>query len=138
MNVHEWEIQSQQLTESILSTILLCEYIDDQKLADMITKSITRKKKMRLKYEGDKSAGRGWRKIQPVAVGKTKKGDYVLRAWQDGGPSQSDHKPMWRMFRLDKVEDASESLEKFTQAKPGYNPHGDRSMVGGVELNAKF
>jgi len=75
-------------------------------------------------------------------LGVSKKGKLVLRAWEREGSSYSAQNegnilPGWRLFRLDKIFTYTPTLDNFTEARPLYNPNGDKSMIT-VYLNAKF
>lgn len=66
--------------------------------------------------------------IQPYTLGIDKSnGKLSLRAFQVGAPSRRDHKPTWRMFRLDRIMDWKEMKKTFTVPAPGYNPQ-DKGM----------
>lgn len=89
-------------------------------------------------YEGDKNISPGYRQVEPVALGYSKANNLVLRAFQlRENPSYSQHKPMWRLFRVDKISDISKSLRKFNTSRKGYNRTGDKSMNSMI-INAKF
>lgn len=66
--------------------------------------------------------------IQPYTLGIDKKnGQLSVRAFQLGAPSRRDHKPYWRMFRLDRIVGWDEMKKTFTVPAPGYNPN-DKGM----------
>jgi hypothetical protein len=59
-------------------------------------------------YDGTDNGGKGYRTIEPVCLGLSKKGNFVLRAWEIDGSSWSaqndaNYLPGWRLFRLDKI-----------------------------------
>jgi len=104
--------------------------------------SIKKKKVMVIYYDGDDNGGKGYRTIEPVCVGYSKKGNLVLRAWEQEGSSWSAQNkgnslPGWRLFRLDKIFTFQPTMDNFTEMRPGYNPNGDKSMER-VIINAKF
>jgi hypothetical protein len=110
----------------------------DSDIVKSIKGSIRNRNTILFYYEGDENIARGYRWVEPVAYGYSKDGNGLLRAFQiKEKPSLSKHKPMWRIFRTDKISDVSKSLRKFNRPRKGYNPHGDRSMDT-VEINAKF
>lgn len=109
---------------------------------DDIKKSIEQKQVCSIYYEGDEPGGRGLREIEPVALGRSKAGNMVLRGWDRTGASHTAYKgeqplPSWRLFRVDKITMLKPTRENFTQAQPGYNFNGDKSMTQ-VILIAKF
>ena len=125
-----------KLLGSLKSLITEAASIDD------IKKSIEQRQVCSIYYEGDEPGGRGLREIEPVALGRSKAGNLVLRAWDKEGSSHTAYKgeqplPSWRLFRVDKTTMFKPTRETFTQAKPGYNFNGDKSMTE-VIIIAKF
>jgi len=125
-----------KLIGSLKSLITEAASIDD------IKKSIEQKQVCSIYYEGDEPGGRGLREIEPVALGRSKAGNLVLRGWDRTGASHTAYKgeqplPSWRLFRVDKISMLKPTRENFTQAQPGYNFNGDKSMTQ-VILIAKF
>ena len=117
---------------------LLNEAVSNNEVKD----SIRKKKVMNIYYDGKDNGGKGYRTIEPVCLGVSKKGKLVLRAWEREGSSYSAQNegnvlPGWRLFRLDKIFTYTPTLDTFTEVRPGYNPNGDKSMIT-VYLNAKF
>lgn len=93
-------------------------------------------------YDGDEPGGRGLREIEPVALGKSKAGNLVVRAWDREGASHTGYKgeqplPGWRLFRLDKLLSCKPSGEIYNTPRPNYNFNGDKSMSS-VIIIAKF
>jgi predicted DNA-binding transcriptional regulator YafY len=85
-------------------------------------------------YDGDEPGGRGLREIEPVALGKSKAGNLVMRDWDREGASHTGYKgeqplPGWRLFRLDKVLSCKPSGEVYNEPRPNYNFNGDKSMT---------
>jgi predicted DNA-binding transcriptional regulator YafY len=125
-----------KLLGSLKSLITEAASIDDVK------KAIEQKQVCSIYYEGDEPGGRGLREIEPVALGRSKAGNLVLRGWDRTGASHTAYKgeqplPSWRLFRVDKISMLKPTRENFTQAQPGYNFNGDKSMTQ-VILIAKF
>jgi len=125
-----------KLIGSLKSLITEAASIDD------IKKSIEQKQVCSIYYEGDEPGGRGLREIEPVALGRSKAGNLVLRGWDRTGASHTAYKgeqplPSWRLFRVDKISMLKPTRENFTQAQSGYNFNGDKSMTQ-VILIAKF
>ena len=84
-------------------------------------------------YAGDKPGGEGLREIEPVALGRSKSGNLVLRAWDKEGASHRGYlgkKPLpgWRLFRLDKILAFKPTSEVYNEPRPNYNFNGDKSM----------
>jgi predicted DNA-binding transcriptional regulator YafY len=107
-----------------------------------VQKTIRNKNVVIVYYNGDIPGGKGLRRIEPVCVGYSKAGNLVLRAWDIDGASHTNTTgeqplPGWRLFRLDKIFTYKSTADKFNQARPNYNPNGDKSMKR-VILNAKF
>ena len=93
-------------------------------------------------YDGDEPGGRGLREIEPVALGKSKAGNLVMRAWDREGASHTGYKgeqplPGWRLFRLDKTLSCKPTGEVYNTPRPNYNFNGDKSMVTIITI-AKF
>ena len=110
--------------------------------ADQITDAIRNKKVCVIYYDGDEPGGRGLRDIEPVCLGVSKKGNYVLRAWDNEGASHRGFLgkkplPSWRLFRVDKIMTYIPTDEKFDEIRPNYNRTGDKSM-NRLIINAKF
>jgi predicted DNA-binding transcriptional regulator YafY len=112
-----------------------------------IVDAIKNKHVCELSYKDDASIGPGKRIIDPVALGTSKRGNKVLRAYQTEGPSLKVNEegvplPDWRLFRLDRMDYFSpikgkdSAFETFSEP-PLYNPVGDKSM-NTVDVNAKF
>ena len=104
--------------------------------------AIKNKQKVIIYYEGDEPGGKGLREIEPVALGTSKAGNKVVRAWDDEGASHTSYTgeqplPGWRLFRLDKILSLKPTGEIFTQMRPNFNPNGDKSMTS-VIIVAKF
>jgi len=107
-----------------------------------VRNSIRNKKVIIIYYDGDDNGGKGYRTIEPVCLGVSKRGNFVLRAWESEGSSWSaknkgNYLPGWRLFRLDKIFTYRPTMDNFYTVRPNYNPNGDRSMER-VFINAKF
>jgi hypothetical protein len=108
---------------------------------DVVQDSIRKKQVITINYEG-KEYGRGFRDIEPVCVGYSKKGELVLRAWERQGVSHSkvtknNPIPGWRFFKLVKILTYQPQGDNFYEMRPDYNPDGDK-LMSSVILNAKF
>jgi predicted DNA-binding transcriptional regulator YafY len=107
-----------------------------------VSDTITNKNLVTIYYDGKDNGGKGFRTIEPVCLGYSKKGNLVLRAWEVEGSSWSasndgNFLPGWRLFRLDKIFTYQPTQDKFIVSRPKYNPNGDKSMTR-VLINAKF
>lgn len=126
----------------ILNTILL-EIINEQNLPILkttgnkpIANAIKNRNKITFYYSGPRkpkkdSVKAGYRiKVEPVALGLSKKGKLILRAWVDV-PSTTKTgfgKGHWRTFMLGRTNNVQVTDEVFNEKRPGYNEEGDGSM----------
>jgi len=101
-----------------------------------VLKAIKNKKVTTIYYEGDNVNNPGWRTIEPVCAGTTKRNKPVVRAWQTEGVTDTEI-PGWKFFVLNKIRHWSPTMDEFTEVRPNYNPNGDKSM-NQVWGNAKF
>jgi predicted DNA-binding transcriptional regulator YafY len=107
-----------------------------------ITDAVKSKKVITIYYNGKDNGGKGYRTIEPVCLGFSKKNNLVFRAWEREGSSYSannegNYLPGWRLFRVDKIFTFKPTMDNFTEMRPQYNPNGDRSMIQ-VLVNSKF
>ena len=117
------------------------QFLNEAIDGDSVLQSIRNKNKVRIKYDdgmGDNGGNpKGSRIIMPMAIGTTKKGYPVVRAYQEGGGSRRGT-PKWKFFRLDRITSWTPlNKKKFFQAPNGYNPNGDKTMGTFID-NAKF
>lgn len=109
---------------------------------DQVLDAINNKSYVRIKYDDtDGKGGKGTRLIQPMAVGTTKKGFPVVRAFQVGGSSKRGA-PKWKFFRLDRIVSWMPMKRKKFYMPPDrsygeYNRTGDKTMGTFID-NAKF
>jgi predicted DNA-binding transcriptional regulator YafY len=120
----------------------LSELITEIAAISDMTDSIKKRNVVTIYYDGDDNGGKGYRTIEPVCLGFSKKDNMVLRAWEREGSSYSAQNkgnvlPGWRLFRVDKIFTYKPTFDKFDEVRPNYNPQGDKSMIR-VLLNAKF
>ena len=125
-----------KLTESLKG--LLLEIASLETVQD----AIKRRQVCTINYDGDEPGGKGIREIEPVALGKSKAGNLVMRAWDREGASHTAFKgeqplPSWRLFRLDKILSMKPTGEIYNTPRPGYNFNGDKGMTS-VIIIAKF
>ena len=89
-------------------------------------------------YEGDTISNPGYREIEPYVYGLSKRENPVVRAYQLEGKTDSpENMPGWRLFRVDRMVDFVNSGDIFNEAKPLYNPTGDKDMTR-IYAQAKF
>lgn len=70
-------------------------------------------------------------KVEPVAIGLSKKGNLILRGWVEP-PSVSKKgfdKTNWRTFILGRMRNVEFTGETFDQKRPGYKEGSDNSMT---------
>lgn len=125
-----------KLTESLRG--LLLEIASLETVQD----AIKRRQVCIINYDGDEPGGKGIREIEPVALGKSKAGNLVMRGWDKEGASHTGYKgeqplPGWRLFRLDKILSCKPTGEIYNTPRPNYNFNGDKSMTS-VIIIAKF
>lgn len=109
-----------------------------QSVRNVLIDSIKNRHVVYFYYEGDDQIAKGYRWVEPVCFGYNSHGKELVRAFQlRENPSKSHHKPMWRLFRVDKISDISQSLKRFNKPRRGYNKLGDKTMSK-VLINAKF
>jgi predicted DNA-binding transcriptional regulator YafY len=125
-----------KLKESL--KVLICESASVSSVQD----AVNRRQVITIYYDGDEPGGRGIREVEPVALGKSKAGNLVMRGWDREGASHTGYKgeqplPGWRLFRLDKILSLKPTGEVYNQPHPGYNFNGDKSMVSIITI-AKF
>lgn len=125
-----------KLTESLKGLLLEIASIES------VQNAIKRREVCTVYYDGDEPGGKGIREVEPVALGKSKSGNLVMRAWDREGASHTAYKgeqplPSWRLFRLDKIMTIKPTGEIYNEPRPGYNFNGDKSMTS-VIIVAKF
>lgn len=109
---------------------------------DSVVSAVKNKEVCIIYYDGDEPGGRGLRVIEPVALGTSKRGNKVLRAWDYEGASHRGYLkkrpfPGWRLFRMDKILVFRPTGENFEEMRPNFNPNGDKSMTS-VIIVSKF
>lgn len=109
---------------------------------DDLQKAIANLDVIVITYDGDEPGGKGYRTVYPVCLGRSLKGNLVLRAYEPEGASHSvtigkKVLPGWRMFRVDKTFTFRRTGEKFSTLPTNYNPNGDK-LMSMVYINAKL
>ena len=82
---------------------------------DAVQDAIKKRQVVIIYYDGDEPGGKGLRQIEPVCLGRSKRNNLVLRAWDEEGASHrgllgTRPMPGWRLFKLDKIFDINEIL----------------------------
>lgn len=118
------------------------ELITEAASIDAVQDAIKKRQVVIIYYDGDEPGGRGLRQIEPVCLGRSKRNNLVLRAWDEEGASHRGYlgtRPMpgWRLFKLEKIMSFKPTGETFDTPRPNYNLNGDKSM-NSVIINAKF
>jgi predicted DNA-binding transcriptional regulator YafY len=94
-------------------------------MTDSIKNAILNRKRMTINYDP------GERVIEPHALGYSKDGNILLRAYQLSGASASGEHEHWKLFRIDRMDGAGGNSEGFDGPRPGYKK-GDKAMKGGI------
>jgi hypothetical protein len=109
---------------------------------ELITKAIKYGMIFLISYKGEKDnnfAGHE-RVIYPMVVGKSSKGNILVRGYHLNGWSVSNNRSIekiWRMFRLDRVISVTFTGSFYRLPPAGYNMN-DRGMRGGIIAKADF
>lgn len=103
---------------------LLTEWVSRNVIID----AINSRHVLYIYYSGDETINRGYRTIEPYALGTHKdSGNLVLRAWQQAGATDTPYenpkngglltppKGGWRMFRLDGITSALDTMKEFAK-----------------------
>ncbi len=69
--------------------------------------------------------------VEPHVLGRNRKGDALLRAYQVRGPRKPNNTTGWKLFRLDRISHAVETGDRFNDPRPRYKPN-DPTMRGGI------
>ncbi len=124
-----------KLKETILS-LLQEQNILKKTATKPIVDAIKNRRKISFNYSGPRkpkkdSVRPGKRvNVEPVAIGLSKKGNLIIRAWVEP-PSVSKtgfQKGKWRTFILGRASNIEISDETFDQKRPGYKEGDDKSM----------
>lgn len=123
-----------KLIETIKSFITEAVSFDD------LQRAIKNKDVIIITYDGDEPGGKGYRTVYPVCLGRSLKGNLVLRAYEPEGASHSvaigkKVLPGWRLFRVDKTFTFRRTGETFDTLPSNYNPNGDK-LMSTVYINA--
>jgi len=89
------------------------------KLTDL-KDAILSQKVIQFNYEGKE----GIRKVEPVLIGKTKKNNTAIRAYQINGATSTQNNE-WKIFLTDKMSNLKVLELDQAENRPEYNPNGD-------------
>lgn len=99
-----------------------------------ILKLIKDKKRVNLYYDGDDNNSKGKRYVELYALGISKSGNLVVRAYQLFGDTDTEN-AKWKLFRLDfitKIDQTGFEIRKpisdYDPTIPKFNPNGDKTM----------
>lgn len=116
-----------------VKNVMLSILKEEAKQNDVID-AIKKKYEVAITYD---DGANGIRRIQPMAYGKSKSGNLVIRAYQPEGDSKSDSSG-WKFFRLDRIGAWNPMMGRhFSEPPDTYNANGDNSMSE-VYLTADF
>ena len=94
-----------------------------------IMNAMSKRRIMELNYDDEEDpGGKGRRWIQMYCYGVSKAGNDVVRVYQVGGDTKSIQ-PGWKLFRVDRMENLRTLGGTFNEAKPLFNPTGDKDMI---------
>ncbi len=115
-------------------------FINEAVSFDDLQRAIKNRDIIIITYDGDEPGGKGYRTVYPVCLGRSLKGNIVLRAYEPEGASHSvaigkKVLPGWRLFRVDKTFTFQRTGETFNTLPSNYNPNGDKLMTT-VFINA--
>ena len=108
-----------------------------------IRRAIRQKKRITVNYTTVRIGAVGERTLEPHALGYSKEGNLLLRAWVNAGVSRSyplvnsknranQFKKRWRLFRVDNLSNINPTHQVFT-TRPRYNEEGDKAIERMVE-----
>ena len=94
-----------------------------------IMNGMTKRRIMELNYDDEEDpGGKGRRWIQMYCYGVSKAGNDVVRVYQVGGDTKTIQ-PGWKLFRVDRIKNLRKLSGTFDEAKPLFNPTGDKDMI---------
>jgi hypothetical protein len=109
---------------SLLKNIILEEASRSE-----IEDAMDKRRIISLRYDDEEDpGGKGQRWVEIYCYGLSKAGNDVIRVYQVGGDTKTIQ-PGWKMFRTDRVNDFRILGGTFDEARPLFNPTGDKSMT---------
>ena len=122
------------------------QFINEDATPAQVRDAIKKRYKAEIYYYEPGTKGSERRVIEPVAYGKSKGDNDVVRAFQPMGDTRSES-PEWKMFRLDRIRQWKPLRNNHFEEPPGpeypdlqdkkYNPNGDKGMSV-CYMNADF
>lgn len=88
----------------------------------MLSDAIKSRKQIKFYYDGFA------RLVEPFVLGRTKKGNLAIRAFQTAGGSNSNTVPGWHLFLVDKIGSLEVTEKSFSGVREFYNPN-DKGMT---------
>ena len=90
---------------------------------------MTQRRIAELYYDDNEDpGGKGKRWVQIYAYGNSLAGNDVVRVYQVGGDTKTIQ-PGWKLFRVDRMNQLKKLAGTFDEAKPLFNPNGDKDMI---------
>lgn len=128
------------ILEEIVNKNVICENVDYSQIND----AIDNRYRVKIEYKDAENAPPSKRFIEVYAVGLTKAGNPVIRAYQIFGGTKTVI-PKWKFFRLDKITKwepvkqlkFNKPISDRDNSIPKFNSTGDKSMSK-VNNIAKF
>lgn len=94
-----------------------------------VMKALRERKIVSLYYDDDEDpGGKEKRFVQMYCYGISKAGNEVVRVYQVGGDTKTIQ-PGWKLFRTDRIDRMKVLGGTFDEAKPLFNPTGDKDMI---------
>ena len=94
-----------------------------------IMNGMSKRRIMELNYDDEEDpGGKGRRWIQMYCYGVSKAGNDIVRVYQVGGDTKTIQ-PGWKLFRVDRMQNLRTLGGTFNEAKPLFNPTGDKDMI---------
>jgi len=94
-----------------------------------IMNGMSKRRIMELNYDDEEDpGGKGRRWVQMYCYGVSKAGNDVVRVYQVGGDTKTIQ-PGWKLFRVDRMQNLRTLGGTFNEAKPLFNPTGDKDMI---------
>ena len=94
-----------------------------------IMNALRKRRIIELNYDDEEDpGGKGRRWVQMYCYGVSKAGNDVVRVYQVGGDTKTIQ-PGWKLFRTDRMENMRVLGGTFDEAKPLFNPTGDKDMI---------
>lgn len=94
-----------------------------------VMNAMRKRRIVELNYDDEEDpGGKGKRWVQLYCYGVSKAGNEVVRVYQVGGDTKTIQ-PGWKLFRTDRMENMRVLGGTFDEAKPLFNPIGDKDMI---------